>query len=153
MLANYLKSVRQSRVLASPQVALGQLGANWQVSGDGASIEKQFVFTDFHEASNFIQRYTDYCSKLNSIPQWSNVYNKVTVKLSDPEFKSVSSKEVSLGQYLDMVHRTNIHDIPSFEDVMDSARLSEEVGRNDKGMVTSLFLEDQIKASNTRLIA
>ena len=74
------------------------------------------------------------------------------MKLSNPEFSTVSTKEVSLGQYLDMVHQTSVKEAPSFEDIMDSAKLSENEGRNNQ-VTTSLFLEDQIKASNTHLIA
>merc|ERR1712160_202270 len=107
MLANYLKNVRASKVLASPQQAVQHLGANWSVSQAGA-LEKQFEFGDFTEASNFIGRYTNYCVAHNFTPQWSNVYNKVNVSLSNAEFGQLTDKEVKLGQYLDTVSQAHL---------------------------------------------
>jgi len=37
------------------------------------------------------------------VPQWANVYNRVTVSLKNAEFGGVTSKEVAAGSYLDMV--------------------------------------------------
>ena len=69
-------------------------------------------------ASNFIARYTDYCQKVNQAPEWSNVYNKVSVRLLNAEFSAVTTKEVQVGKYLDMVSEQTI-----YKDVEDTLRL------------------------------
>ena len=100
MLAKYLKNVRASRVLASPQQAVETLGGSWTVSESGA-LEKQYNFVDFTESANFIARYTNFCAQHNYTPKWSNVYNKVNVSIANAEFGQLTDKEVKLGQYLD----------------------------------------------------
>ena len=65
MLANYLKNIRAQRKIATP-VALSQL-QGWSEADNGA-ITKQFMFEDFSEASNFMQRYADYCHQVNATP-------------------------------------------------------------------------------------
>ena len=50
------------------------------------------------------------------IPQWSNVYNRVTVNLHNEEFGGVTALEVNAGSYLDMVSNQSLsHDV---EDVL-----------------------------------
>ena len=82
-----------------------------------------FTFCDFNEASNFINRYTDYCGRLNHEPNWNNVYNRVGVTLSNAEFGKVTEKEVTLGKYLDTVSKAHLGDIDAvpFEHLMDVA--------------------------------
>ena len=87
----------------STQQALSQL-SGWQ-SGSNGELTKSYVFEDFHQASNFLQRYTDYCHRANMSPQWANVYNRVTVSLHNAEFGGVTTKEVAAGSYLDMVSK------------------------------------------------
>ena len=103
MLANYLKQLRKSKVVPVHQ-ALSQLGQGWSEANNGA-VEKLFVFADYHEASNFLNRYTDHCQKLNFVPEWSNVYNKVSVRLYNSEFKALTLKEVELGRFLERVSK------------------------------------------------
>ena len=101
MLARYLKDLRGAKVVSASQ-AISSLGAGW-AEGENGAIEKQFEFADFTVAANFMDRYTEYCHKMNAEPEWSNVYNKVNVKLHNSEFNAVTLKEVNLGKYLDMV--------------------------------------------------
>ena len=64
---------------------MSTLGSGWTEGQDGA-ITKEFTFEDFTQASNFMERYTDYCQKVNGSPEWSNVYNRVSVRLYNAEF-------------------------------------------------------------------
>ena len=59
MLAKYLKNLRASKTVSTP-AALQSLGAGWSEVKGGA-LKKDYVFEDFHEAANFLQRYSDYC--------------------------------------------------------------------------------------------
>ena len=79
MLSNYLKQLRKNKIVSATQ-ALSQLDNSWTQNSSGA-LEKHFTFEDYHQASNFLNRYTDHCQKLNFIPEWSNVFNKVSVRL------------------------------------------------------------------------
>ena len=61
---------------------------------------------------------------MNHLPQWSNVYNTVNVTLTNNEFNTVTSKEVSLGKYLDMTSQATLGDVEAeltFEQVIEKA--------------------------------
>ena len=89
-------------------------------------LAKEFTFTDFKEASNFVKRYTDFCQKTGAHPHWSNVYNTVSVQIKNHEFGSISSKDVEVAQYLDMLEKVkvtnyiNINDNYSFEHIVNA---------------------------------
>ena len=61
------------------------------------------------------------------VPQWSNVYNRVTVNLHNQEFGGVTTKEVAAGSYLDLVsNQTLTHDVEdvyTFNQIVDRAHL------------------------------
>ena len=79
----------------------------WAANDKGA-ITKNYEFKDFHQASNFMLRFTEYCTKVNMIPQWSNVYNRVSVSLHNKEFSGVTEKEVKVANYLDTISKIDI---------------------------------------------
>ena len=60
MLAKYLKEMRAARVVSASQ-AVSSLGAGWTTSESGG-VQKEFLFDDFIQASNFMQRYSDHCA-------------------------------------------------------------------------------------------
>ena len=68
------------------------------------------MFEDFVQASNFMCRYADYCSQVNHTPEWSNVYNRVNVRLHNREFNGVTAKEVEIGQYLNTVGKVTLNE-------------------------------------------
>jgi 4a-hydroxytetrahydrobiopterin dehydratase len=78
----------------------------WSES-EGA-FKRDFTFNDFTEASTFLQRYAEYCQKVNIAPEWSNVYNRVSVTLQNKEFGELTQKEVDAGTYLNVVSQVTI---------------------------------------------
>ena len=133
MLARYLKDLRAAKVVTSTQ-AISSLGAGW-TEGENGAVEKQFTFDNFTLAANFMDRYTEYCHKVNHPPEWSNVYNRVNVRLHNSEFNGVTAKEVNLGKYLDMVSTVTVsddcEDSHKLPQVTESARLDIPSARND----------------------
>lgn len=51
----------------------------WQEKDN--ALEKEFRFRDFSEAFGFMSRVALEAEKLNHHPEWSNVYNKVVIRL------------------------------------------------------------------------
>ena len=120
--------------------------SGWEAADNGA-LSKQFKFEDFHQASNFLQRYTEYCSKVNMTPQWSNVYDRVTVHLHNSEFGGVTQKEVACGQHLDMLSQKtldqDVEEVLTLGDVLTAARIEHDSLVNDQSKRTSLFRSEQ----------
>ena len=79
-----------------------QIGQDWEIKDH--SLERTFVFKSYEHANNFLVRYNSYCEKVNSTPQWSNVYNKVSVILQCTDVNTITHKEVSIAKYLNMVN-------------------------------------------------
>ena len=65
-------------------------------------------------------RYADYCSKVNHTPEWSNVYNRVNVRLHNSEFNGVTSKEVKIGEYLNTVSKDTLNEELTGDVTLDS---------------------------------
>lgn len=74
--------------------------SNWQESNH--SISKTFEFNSFEEAINFMVRASQEISQLNHHPEWTNIYNKVMVKLSTHDAGNiVTEKDWELARVLD----------------------------------------------------
>ena len=124
MLAKYLKEIRASKVI-SQSAALSRLGSGWTVGKDGI-IEKEFIFDDHVHASNFMNRYADYCSKVNMAPDWFNVYNRVNIRLVNHEFGGVTENEVSAGEFLEVVSKVRLHH--DLEEQLPTSKISDISG-------------------------
>ena len=146
MLAKFLKAQRAEKFVPT-NVAISQLGNGWSAGKDG-SIEKQFQFGDFHHANHFMACFANYCQKVNMTPEWSNVYNRVSVRLHNRDLNGVSKKEVEAAEYLDLVGRCDLS--KDAEEVLDFERVAQHlqthlVLHNNLKEPTSLFLDDQHK--------
>lgn len=53
--------------------------AGWSLAG--AKLRREFLFRDFSEAFGFMARVALVAEKLDHHPDWSNVWNRVTVEL------------------------------------------------------------------------
>ena len=73
---------------------------------------------------------------MNHTPQWSNIYNKVNVTLTNAEFGGITEKEVSLATYLDIVSLAHldqsVNDVLSFGQVMQIANIDVASARNNQ---------------------
>lgn len=87
------------------QLQLEQLNqgktTQWQLA-DG-KLTKQFRFANFQKAFGFMTMCALYCEKVNHHPEWSNVYNRVTVQLSTHEVKGISEKDFDLANQMDLL--------------------------------------------------
>lgn len=63
------------------QARLAQL-AGWTLCANARGIEKRFSFATFSEAFAFMTRAAMVAEKLNHHPDWTNVYNRVDVRLT-----------------------------------------------------------------------
>ena len=73
--------------------------AGWTFHDKG--IEKSYKFRDFVEAFGFMSRAAILAEKANHHPEWSNVYNKVEVRLSTHDAGGLTDKDFDLAAQFD----------------------------------------------------
>ncbi len=75
---------------------------NWKIEDN--YLLKTFTFKDFETAIEFMQLASLQISKLNHHPEWTNIYNKVEVKLTTHDAKNtITTKDNELAAILDLV--------------------------------------------------
>jgi 4a-hydroxytetrahydrobiopterin dehydratase len=75
---------------------------NWKEENN--ALNKTYVFKNFVEALSWMVKAGFVIEKLNHHPEWSNVYNKVTVKLTTHDAgNTVTEKDRELAKLLDAI--------------------------------------------------
>ena len=72
-----------------------------QTNDDREAITKDFKFSDFKSAFSFMTSIALKAEEIGHHPEWSNVYNKVTITLTTHDILGLSDKDVILGQFID----------------------------------------------------
>lgn len=73
----------------------------WSEARDGAAIERAFVFADFSAAFAFMTRVALLAEQRDHHPEWSNVYNRVTIALTTHDAGGLSLRDVKLAKAID----------------------------------------------------
>ena len=68
---------------------------------DGTAIEKRFEFDDFSAAFAFMTLAAPKIDALDHHPEWTNVYNRVDVRLSSHDAGGVTERDLELAGILD----------------------------------------------------
>lgn len=74
---------------------------DWQVSKDGLGLERVFTFASFNAAFGFISRVALAAERENHHPEWSNVYNRVTLRWTTHSVGGISVLDVKLAKKCD----------------------------------------------------
>ena len=84
------------KVLSDEQITKALLSLNgWKHTKKGVS--KTFVMKDFVEAFAFMTSIALHAEKMNHHPEWSNVYNKVSVTLNTHDAGGITQKDITLA--------------------------------------------------------
>ena len=68
---------------------------------DGTSIDRRFEFDDFNGAMKFMVTAAPKIDALNHHPEWTNVYNRVDVRLTSHDAGGVTDRDLELALLLD----------------------------------------------------
>ena len=71
----------------------------WTLNGDG--IERRYVFVDFTQAFGFMARVALLAEKADHHPEWSNVYNRVDIRLTTHDAGGLSTRDFALARAID----------------------------------------------------
>lgn len=73
----------------------------WRLDADGLGLRREFRFADFNAAFGFMARVALKAEKMDHHPEWSNVYNRVDVRLTTHDAGGVSARDISLARFMD----------------------------------------------------
>jgi 4a-hydroxytetrahydrobiopterin dehydratase len=75
--------------------------AGWTLSGDGKAISKDFKFKNFRAALAWMVRAGFEAEALDHHPEWSNVYNRVSVTLTTHDIGGLTEKDIRLAERME----------------------------------------------------
>ena len=70
---------------------------------DGDALTKTFTFDDFATAIDFMAAARPPIDELNHHPEWTNVYNRVDVRLNSHDVGGVTDRDLQLARLLDEI--------------------------------------------------
>ena len=82
-------------------VALAEVLADldgWSLVEDGTAIEAEFSFKGFNAAFGFMTRVALAAERQNHHPEWSNVFNRVTIRWTTHSEGGVTELDVKLAR-------------------------------------------------------
>ena len=77
------------------------LAKGWAVETNRDAITKTFAFKNFIEAFGWMTQAAMWAETLNHHPEWSNVYNRVTVTLTTHDVNGLTSLDIDLAIRMD----------------------------------------------------
>lgn len=73
----------------------------WSYDADAQGIRREFSFTDFAQAFAFMTRVAILAEKADHHPEWSNVYNRVSILLTTHDAGGLSQRDIDLAKAID----------------------------------------------------
>jgi len=74
---------------------------NW--SFDGTYLSRNYKFSNFISAFSFMTAVAIVAEKMDHHPDWSNVYNRVTIKLNSHDAKGITGLDFELGESIEKI--------------------------------------------------
>ena len=68
-----------------------------------SKLHREYKFPDFTHAFGFMATAATAIERLNHHPEWSNVYNRVTVELTTHDTGGITQKDVDLASLLESI--------------------------------------------------
>ena len=87
------------RLNESQRSALASTHPNWSVEGE--KLRREFQFRDFVEAFGFMSKVALLAESRNHHPNWSNVYNRVSIELTTHDLGGLSDLDTELAIAID----------------------------------------------------
>jgi 4a-hydroxytetrahydrobiopterin dehydratase len=92
-----------ARLTDAERGALDDLLPDWTLVKDRDAISRDFKFEDFSEAFAFMTRVALLAEKHDHHPEWTNVYNRVSITLSTHDAGGLSARDIRMAEAIDML--------------------------------------------------
>ncbi len=76
---------------------------HWRLLPDRDAIARDFRFKDFSAAWGFMARVALLAEQHDHHPEWSNVYNRVSITLTTHDAGGLSERDIALARAIDAV--------------------------------------------------
>ena len=86
------------KLAPSDVILLSEIEPGWTVSADGLSVSTKLEFDNFAAAWRFMSQVAIEADKLDHHPEWSNVYNRVMIKLTTHDAGGLTQKDIALAE-------------------------------------------------------
>jgi len=77
--------------------------AGWAASPEGTVISKTYRFRNFRDAMAWMARAAFEAEALDHHPEWSNVYNRVEVRLTTHDTGGLTEKDIALARKMETI--------------------------------------------------
>lgn len=84
--------------LSSPQQIADFLSAHPEWTQQDGKLQRELVFKNFSEAFAFMQRVAKMAEEMDHHPDWSNVYNRVSIALSTHDVGGITALDFELAK-------------------------------------------------------
>ncbi|MCF3945657.1 4a-hydroxytetrahydrobiopterin dehydratase [Acidiphilium sp. AL] len=92
-----------AKLTEAERAALVDLLPNWILAKGRDAIERSFKFRDFSEAFGFMTRVALLAEKHDHHPEWSNVWNRVSIALTTHDAGGLSERDIKLAEAIDLI--------------------------------------------------
>ena len=91
--------------LLEPEALAAQLQnlPGWQLDASGKSLFKSFVFEDFSACFGVMSRIALAAEKLDHHPDWSNVWNRLDIRLSTHDAGGLTELDIELASQIEQL--------------------------------------------------
>ena len=73
----------------------------WRVNRSAQELTRVFEFKDFKEAFEFMTLCANFAEELDHHPDWSNSWNRVSVRLSTHSMKALTELDIAMASAMD----------------------------------------------------
>ncbi|HTM81162.1 4a-hydroxytetrahydrobiopterin dehydratase [Asticcacaulis sp.] len=89
-------------VLSTDELAALSRGLpDWRLESDGKAISRTLKFADFKQAFAFMTKVAAEADRLDHHPEWSNVYNTVSIRLTTHDSGGLTQSDIKLARLID----------------------------------------------------
>jgi 4a-hydroxytetrahydrobiopterin dehydratase len=74
---------------------------DWRLNLATQELERTFVFEDFKSAFQFMTLCANFAEELDHHPDWSNSWNRVSVRLSTHSMKALTELDITMANAMD----------------------------------------------------
>lgn len=70
-------------------------------ASDGEALSRKLIFKDFKQAFAFMAEVAAKADEMDHHPEWSNIYNQVSIRLTTHDAGGLTEKDIMLARHID----------------------------------------------------